>query len=394
MNKALLHKEVQKYISENYDRELSKVIFQGSPFEGVTTQELATQLSGKRKTEKKLPTWFTTKGILYPPSLNLEQSSSEITAEYKSSLMNGSVLFDLTGGFGIDSYFFSKKFRKVVHCELDPKLSELVAHNFRQLGGENIQTLTGDGIALLKAFSDAIDWIYIDPSRRDTAGGRVFRLSECLPNVPEHLDLLLSKAPNILIKTSPLLDLQSGILDLEKVKEIHVVAVKNDVKELLWFISGAPSEKIRIKTINFKKKEVEHYGNFFGKETSILYSPPLTYLYEPNAAIMKSGLVDALGKELGLQKLHPNSQLLTSNELKAFPGRKFEILQQLPYSRKKLKKVLSLDQAHLSTRNFPESVANLRKQLKLRDGGETYLFFTTTGKEEKVVLVCKKAEVK
>lgn len=381
---------MQEFISENYNKDLSKLVFQGSPFEEVSTQELATQLAGKGRAEKKLPTWFNTEGIIYPPNLNLEQTSSEITAAYKASQINGSLLMDLTGGFGVDSYFFSKSVKKVVHCELNPELSEVVAHNFRVLGIENIINFTGDGLSHLKATTEPIDWLYLDPSRRDDAGGRVFHLSDCLPNIPEHLELLLSKAPDILVKTSPLLDLQAGVLALRKVKQIHVVAVKNEVKELLWFLSEIPTEEIRIRTLNFKKGEVEIYENDFRKEAPIDLSTPLTYLFEPNAAIMKSGLADALGEELGLLKLHNNSNLFTSNTLMKFPGRKFEILQQLPYSRKKLKKALSFEQAHISTRNFPESVASLRKQLKLKDGGEHYLFFTTTGKDERVVLICRK----
>jgi len=390
MNRALLHKEVQEYISQNYDKDLNRIAFQGSPFEGITSRELVTQLSGKSKAEKKLPTWFHTEGILYPPTLNLEQTSSEVTAEYKASLVGGTSLLDLTGGFGIDCYFFSRRFEKVIHCELNPELSEIVAHNSRLLKAENIETYTGDGLELLKIFPKAVDWIYIDPSRRDTAGGRVFHLSDCLPDVPEHLDLLLSKASNILVKTSPLLDLQAGILALGKVREIHVVAVKNDVKELLWFLSASPSESIKIRTLNFKKKGMETYDSEFRREAVVNYSPPLAWLYEPNAAIMKSGQMDALGEDLGLLKLHPNSHLFTASELVEFPGRRFEVLETLPFSRKKLKKVLAFDQAHIATRNFPESVAGLRKQLKIRDGGEHYLFFTTIEGEQKVVVVCRK----
>lgn len=391
MNRALLHKEVQEFFSENYDKDLSRLAFQGSPFKDVSIQELATQLSGKSKAQKKLPTWFDSEGILYPPTLNLEQTSSEITAEYKASLVKGSVLLDLTGGFGIDSFFFSKSFERVIHCELDQELSEIVAHNSKQLGADNIVTFTGNGLSRLEASAETIDWIYIDPSRRDTAGGRVFHLSDCLPDVPEHLELLLSKAPNVLVKTSPLLDLQSGINALAKVREIQVVAVKNEVKELLWFLSRKSSEEIKIKTLNFRKAGAEEYENYFRREADMSYSQPRAYLYEPNAAIMKSGLIDLLGTDLGLLKLHPNSQLFTSEELVEFPGRRFQILEQHPYSRKKLKALLGkLGNAHIATRNFPESVASLRKQFKLKDGGENYLFFSTLEKEQKVMLFCKK----
>lgn len=390
MNKALLHTEVQDFLEENYKEDVSKIVFKGSPFPEVSPQELAVQLTGKKKAEKKLPTWFHTRGIIYPPTLNLEQTSSEKTASYKASLMNGRSIIDITGGFGIDSYFFSKKFDKVVHCELNEELSEMAAHNFKMLGSKNIETYSGDGIDYLKNTTEVFDWIYIDPSRRDEAGGRVFHLSDCLPDVPEHLELLLEKGKNILIKTSPLLDLQAGIRELKNIQEIHVVAVENEVKELLWLLKKNTSEAIRVKTLNFRKKGDQVYENSLNNHESIDLSAPLCHLYEPNAAIMKSGLYDALGKDLGLEKLHFNTHLFTSDTLVDYPGRRFKVLEILPYKKKKIKAALKTDKAHVSTRNFPESVAALRKQFKLKDGGETYLFFTTSLNDEKILVVCEK----
>ena len=390
MNKSLLNKEVQEFLEENYRGEVSKIVLKGSPFPNVTTQELAIQLTGKKKAEKKLPTWFATRNVIYPPTLNLEQTSSETTARYKASLMTGGMIVDVTGGFGIDSYFFSKKFKKVLHCELNEGLSEVAAYNFGVFGAKNIENHVGDGIEFLKNSSGKFDWVYIDPSRRDDAGGRVFQLSDCLPNVPEHLDLLLKKADNILIKTSPLLDLKAGLRELKNVHAIHVIAVENDVKELLWLMKKEPADQLKIKTVNFRKKGDQVYEREIGKENSVGLSKPLTYLYEPNASIMKSGLFDALGFDFSLLKLHQNSHLYTSNQLTEFPGRCFEIIRTVPYKKKKLKAAIDFNKAHITTRNFPETVASLRKQLKLKDGGDHYLFFTTGSMDEKMMLICKK----
>ena len=390
MNRALLNKEVQDYIDRHYKEEISKILFRGSPFQEVSVQELGAQLNGKKKAEKKLPEFFNKRGIIYPPLLNLEQTSSEVTAKYKTSLVEGKSLLDLTGGFGIDSFYFSKSLEEVSHCELNTELSELAKQNFKTLNAGNINTIPGDGISFLKSSSERFDWVYVDPSRRDHAGGRVFFLSDCLPNVPEDLDLIFSHTENILIKTSPLLDLQAGLNELHSVKEIHIVAVDNEVKELLWVLKKGFLGNVRVHTVNFQKKKLQVFDDFFGRDYPAKYSLPLKWLYEPNAAIMKSRLFSAVGERFGLKKLHPNTNLFTSEALVDFPGRKFEVLQVLPFKKKQLKARLNFSKAHISTRNFPLSVENLRKQLKLMDGGENYLFFITNIEEKKVVMVCKK----
>ncbi|MGB7843004.1 MAG: class I SAM-dependent methyltransferase [Salinimicrobium sp.] len=390
MNRALLNKEVQDYIDRHYKEEISKILFRGSPFQEVSVQELGAQLNGKKKAEKKLPEFFNKRGIIYPPLLNLEQTSSEVTAKYKTSLVEGKSLLDLTGGFGIDSFYFSKSLEEVSHCELNTELSELAKQNFKTLNAGNINTIPGDGISFLKSSSERFDWVYVDPSRRDYAGGRVFFLSDCLPNVPENLDLIFSHTENILIKTSPLLDLQAGLNELHSVKEIHIVAVDNEVKELLWVLKKGFLGNVRVHTVNFQKKKLQVFDDFFGRDYPAKYSLPLKWLYEPNAAIMKSRLFSAVGERFGLKKLHPNTNLFTSEALVDFPGRKFEVLQVLPFKKKQLKARLNFSKAHISTRNFPLSVENLRKQLKLMDGGENYLFFITNIEEKKVVMVCKK----
>lgn len=364
--------------------------FQGSPFEDITIQELLVQLSGKKKAEKKLPTWFKQRGIFYPPNLNLEQTSSELTAQYKASLIDGDNLADLTGGFGIDSYHFAEKVKNVRHFEWNKDLQEIAAHNFKILGAKNVISEAADGLHFLRKTSLKLDWIYLDPARRDDHGGRVFFLSDCVPNVPENSNLLLEKSHNLLVKTSPLLDLQAGLRELQNVHEIHIVAIENDVKELLWILNKDALEVARVKTLNIQKKKKQIFEAPFNTDISEDYSEPKRFLYEPNAAIMKSGLFGALGKELQVQKLHSNSHLFTSIELKDFPGRRFEIKQVIPFRKKDLKKFLKLKKANITTRNFPLSVAQLRKSLKIEDGGENYLFFTTLLKEEKVVLLCQK----
>lgn len=391
MNKALLHTEIQDFIKENREEDLSRLILKGSPFPEVSVQELAVQISGLRKAEDKLPSWYAAQGILYPPNLNLEQTSSEVTAAYKASLTKGGKMIDLTGGFGVDSFFFSRKFGELIHCELNKELSDIAEHNFRILGAKNIRSIKGNGIDYLQETQEFFDWIYLDPSRRDDAGGKVFMLEQCTPDVAAHRDLLLSKAEQVVIKTSPLLDLKSGMRSLGKVSEIHIVAVNNEVKELLWILNKDSGENPLIKTLNFGSGNRQFFqGSFDESGIAVPLCQPKEYLYEPNAAAMKSGLFNLLARETGTCKLHPNSHLYTSEELRDFPGRIFRILRRSPYNKKLLKKDPDLEKANVTTRNFPDSVQQIRKKLKIKEGGNRYIFFTTSLEEEKLVLICEK----
>lgn len=394
MNKAILYKEVQQFIHRNLYCDLSKLILKGSPFPEVSIQEIAAQISGLQKAKQKLPTWFRKKSIVFPPNINLEQTSSEVTAEYKASLISGKNLIDLTGGFGIDAYFLSKNVEKLVHCEINPGLSKIATHNFEQLGRKNIEIFSGNGLDYLKNTNESFDWIYLDPARRDDYGGKVFLLEQCTPDVPENMNLLFEKADHILIKTSPLLDLSSGIKDLKNVFEIHIVSVNNEVKELLWILQKSILFKTKIKTINFQKEQVQKFeANLNQNSEEIPLALPRRYLFEPNPAVMKSGLFPELASQTKTAKLHFNSHLYTSDELVEFPGRAFQVLNVLPYNKRLLKKKLGSKQANITTRNFPKSVELIRKELKISDGGDQYLFFTTNLENEKIVIICQKPKI-
>ncbi len=394
MNKEVLETEVQEYIFDQSETtiDLTKLILSGSPFPNISVQAIAQQIQGRLKAKQKLTVWYQTKGIYYPPTLNLEQTSSEITARYKSNLISGEHLVDLTGGFGIDDYFFSNHFSKVTHCELNEELSLIVKHNLTVLKIDNIVPITGNGLDILKHQKN-VDWIYIDPSRRHESKGKVFFLEDCLPNVPEQLNYLYQHSQQILIKTSPLLDISAGLQSLNGVKEIHCVAVNNEVKELLWVLDknflGSPI----IKTINLNSKShsQEFSFNLVDEHTdSTTYNLPNAYLYEPNAAIMKSGGFNTLTTHFNVDKLHPNSHLYTSSQIiDNFPGRSFIIENSIPYQKSALKK-LGIIKANITTRNFPETVIQLRKKFKIKDGGDIYIFFTTNCESQKTILICKK----
>lgn len=389
MNKLILNTVNQHFINNNLDTDIVSLLLRKTDFEEVDIKELVEQIEAKRRCKSKLPTWFNTENIYFPNKLNIEQTSSEITAQYKSTLVKGLSIIDLTGGFGVDAFYFSKQFKEVTHCELDENLSEIVSHNFKTLEVNHINTLTTDGIQYLKNSNTIFDCIYIDPSRRNDNKGKVFYLKDCLPDVTEHLDLLFKYSKTILIKASPMLDLSIGLSELKWVKDIHIVAVDNDVKELLFLLESNFEEDVTVKTVNLieNNTQVFEFNIAEEKHTESLFSLPQTYLYEPNSAIMKSGAFNTISSKLKLFKLHKHSHLYTSEKQIEFPGRRFKITNVMPYSKKLIAKQFSKTKANITTRNFPETVAQIRAKFNIKDGGESYLFFTTNVNNEKIVIV-------
>jgi hypothetical protein len=390
LNTAILQPKVQHFIVDHLKSDITKLILKGSPFDDISIQELANQIIAKQKSEQKLKTWFSTENIYYPPKISIEQTSSEITANYKSTLIVGTSIIDITGGFGIDCFFFSRQFKDVIHCEINEDLSTIVKHNYQQLNIKNIETISGDGIEFLKNSDTTFDCIYIDPSRRNNTKGKVFLLKDCLPNVPEKIDFLFTKTTQILLKNSPILDISSAISELKFVKEIHVVAIKNEVKEVLFLLEKNYESDIQIKTINIQKEDTQRFNFKLKEAVTSIYSEPLSYLYEPNAAILKSGGFHQISKQLNLFKLHQHSHLYTSEQLIDFPGRSFKIRNVINYDKKRLKKLLTEKKANITTRNFPKTVAQIRKETGIKDGGKSYIFFTTDNKNELKSIICSK----
>lgn len=391
MNLEILSKEVQQFINENLTTDVHKILLRQSPFLNVSPKELVEQIEAKVKSKKKLPTWFSTDNIIYPNKLNLSQSSSEQTAFYKASLVKGDSVVDLTGGLGIDCFGFSKKTRSVVHVEQNKSLSRIAAHNFKKLGIPNIECVNEDSISFLKNSLTSFDWIYIDPSRRDRENKKVYYLTDCEPDVTTQIDFFLSKAPNILIKTGPLLDLSIGLKQLKNVKEIHIVALSNEVKEILWILEKDFIKEPLLKTVNFQNSGAQYFECRPSDEQEAVatYSSPQEYIYEPNAAILKSGAFKYVGNHYKLDKLHPNSHLYTTPVVIPFPGRIFRVENSCDYANKAFKR-LKISKANVTVRNFPDSVAKVRKKLRIQDGGEKFIFCTTDLEQQPILLVCTK----
>ena len=391
MNTAILAPNIQEFITQNSGVPITKLALQKNPFPEIDWIVLLNQIEAKSKAKDKLPTWFAAENIIYPSKISVEQTSSERTAAYKASLISGESLIDLTGGFGVDDYYFSQKFKNVAHCEINNDLSAIVKHNFKQLKVENCTFYADDSTSVLNQSHKKWDWIYIDPSRRNDAKGKVFMLKDCLPNVPDLLNFYFEKTESILIKTAPLLDLSAGLSELQFVKNIHIIALENEVKELLFEIHKNYSGEITIKTANILKDKIETFDFILGNEIGFpSYELPQKYVYEPNSAIMKSGGFDEVSTIFKINKLHKHSHLYTSETLIEFPGRRFEIEKTISYSKNEMKIELANQQANITTRNFPDTVENIRKKWKIKNGGNLYCFFTTDKNDNKIVLICRK----
>ncbi|GAB3790071.1 SAM-dependent methyltransferase [Spirosoma horti] len=369
--------------------------------QGLDVRKLVAQLAARQKAREKLPTWYANDALIFPPALSVEQASSQQTAQYKASLVSGNRLLDLTGGMGVDSWAFAQQVEQVTYIERNEELAQLAAHNLPLLGAGNISVQTGDGLAFLTAIQpspEEIDWIYLDPHRRDATGSKVVQLQDCEPDMSQinTQTFLLSKAKRILLKASPLLDLNSTVQQLmDRVESIHIVAVSGEVKEILFIIGNQPvaHDDVLLNAVNLLQNETKDLSFHWHEErtATVALGNPRAYLYEPNAAVLKAGAFRLVGARFGLTKIAPNSHLYTSDEVSwDFPGRIFSIVDILKPDAKSVKMHIPDLKANLTVRNFPQTVAELRKKLSLREGGDHYIMATTLLNGEKRLLVTKK----
>lgn len=392
-----MNPETKEFISTHHNADVHQLALQAGRFPMVDMALAIRQINGMQKIKNKVPLFYTTDGILYPAQLSIEQSSSQSTATYKSSLCEGNTLTDLTGGFGIDCCFMSARFKQVSYVERQTELCALASHNFKVLGKNNIEIFNQNTEAFLPEMQ-IVDWLYIDPARRGTSGKKVVLLSDCEPDVSALSPLLLEKAANVMIKLSPMMDISAALRDLPQTTEVHIVAVENECKEVLLILRKHNDKALQVSTINFGKNGQQQFFNFDAHEESNsiskLSSEPGKYLYEPNAAVMKSGGFKLIGNYFSLSKLHDNTHLYAGNELLLeFPGRIFNVKKVWENSKLSLKQLSTEHpKANISTRNYPISVDELRKKLRIKDGGETYLFACTLANEEKVIIECEKGK--
>ena len=353
------------------------------------------QIAGRQKSRTKLPSWAEVDDLIFPPSVSMEQCSSEATASYKSSLVSGESLVDLTGGFGVDFSFLANRFSSAVYVERQEHLCHIAEHNFKELGLSHVKVVNDDAEHYL-ATMPVVDLIYLDPARRDGAGNRVFRLDDCTPNVVQLLDLLLTKGRQVMIKLSPMLDVSQALRQLRGVSEVHIVSVAGECKELLLLLSAKHEGDVKIVCVNDGQTFTYRLGEPVVMPMQWSGELPAEgdlYLYEPNASMMKAGCFGQLAQRYGLQAVAHQSHLFVAERpISDFQGRKFVVNDITTLNSKELKqKLAGITQANVAVRNFPLKAAELAKRLRLKDGGSVYIFGTRLTNGKNVLLLCEKA---
>lgn len=397
----LLSPEMQLFIRQHELDDPRELVLKYNYLHSELIATIAEQIIGRRKVKDKIPTFYRTDNIIYPPAINLEQCSSEITASYKCAILGKeltqmSTFADLTGGLGVDSYFFSQIFNGVCYIEPNKELLEISRHNHQQLKANGIQYFNITAEDFLSASHLVFDCVYIDPSRRAKDNKKVSSLADCVPNVINLVNKIFDTTNLLLIKASPLLDIQQGIKELSFVKKVFVVSADNECKEILFLCDKGFEGEPSIVAINISKKiYVDSFSFYFSKEKEAKssFSDPLTYLYEPNGSILKAGAFKSISERLKMHKLHPNTHLYTTDKLiKDFPGKVFKIVSQVRPDPKLLKKYFLDGKANVTIRNYPLSVKELKIKTGLKDGGDQFLI-GFSGIEKKFLVVAEKVDL-
>lgn len=391
----VITEQTKEFIRQHESDDIRQLALKARSYPQVDMSIAIQQIAGKQAAKHKIPLWYANENIIYPPHLSMEQCSSEATAIYKANLVVGNTIVDLTGGLGVDISFMARDRKSAVYVEMQNHLAELAKSNFSALGLSLIEVRNENGIDFLNTDSRTWDTIFIDPARRSESGRKTVLIEDCTPNLVEIDKLLNDKSQRTIIKLSPMLDITHALNSLSNITQVHIISVNNECKELLIIKEKVVSET-SLTCINISQNG-DQPSFSFTKESEVQADIRYTstteqYLYEPNASLLKAGCYKMPALHYNINKLHPNSHLYTSDRLvDDFPGRKFKINRVISPNKKEIKQYLSdISQANISTRNYPFSVAEIRKQTKLKDGGKDYIFATTLANEKKVLILCEK----
>ena len=416
-----ISKSTLDFICKHANDDVRKLALSAKRTENLDLSFALDQIAGRQKAKVKLPSWFTTAGramgenvdesslLVFPPHISMEQCSSEQTARYKKNLLDRLLpsfldrdrsrtahFIDVTGGFGVDFSYLAQGFAEATYVERQEHLCEIARHNFPLLGLPHANVICKELESPLELtdLQDAV--VFIDPARRDTNGNRTYAIGDCTPNILGFIGELLQRTALVMVKLSPMLDWHQTVEDLNRaceskdaVREVHIVSTQNECKELLIVLSERYESALEVHCVNDEETFV-FSPNASVAQSSVVASEPQK-LYVPNASIMKAGCFMEIENTFGIRQIGKNSHLFVGDSVSAFPGRVFNILCVTTMNKKELKSALSgIDRANIATRNFPLSPELLRKRLKVKDGGDTYLFATTTDEGDHVIYVTKK----
>ncbi|MFC3879506.1 class I SAM-dependent methyltransferase [Algoriphagus namhaensis] len=380
MNLAEFHSEAfQQFVLDHLEEDPALLLLK---YQGKTAFDLKAavhQIAARKKADKKLPSWAQDQRLIFPVSLSIEQSSSEETAKFKAGIQAGGTFLDLTGGFGVDSFFIGRKFQKAIYCERNEELAQVASHNFEILGPGKFHVFRGDGVEFLEKSQEQFDLIYADPARRGKGNQKLYKLADCEPDITANWKLMESKASKILLKVSPMLDISQAIQEIPEIQRATVLSVKNEVKEiLLEWTKEAESQELSILAVDLGASE-QAFG-FSPEEESeakSLFGEAEKYLIEPNAAILKAGGFKIFGERFSLKKLDANSHFYTTEEFPLdIPGRVFEIIQEISPKKAELKKQFPKGNVNVILRNYAQGANEFKKKFGLKDGGEDFLIGT------------------
>ncbi len=390
MFEKYLTEEVRSFITNNINKDPYKLLLQKSPFDYVPMKFIVQQIVGRKIATVKFPFLLDHPSFVYPPKVSLEQASSERLARYKAGLIEGDSFADLTGGMGIDSYILGRKFQKCHYVEPNTKLYESTMQNFHILGYTQCEGTNDTAEFFLTNNTQRYDWVYIDPSRR-VEGNRKTGITNYQPNIVELKDELLNAGKKIMIKLSPMQDISECISVLKYVEKIWVISIKNDVKELLLQLDQDQNDNPLMTIVDLSNKPKNYSSAYLDRSVDITYSTTKKYIYQPAAALVKSELHNHHAHSIGLQKLHPNTQLFTSDELvESYFGRIFLVKNLIPSNKKEIKKYLPDMKANVITKNYPMNPQKLISKLKIKEGGNEYLIAYTDTSENKVLASCER----
>jgi 16S rRNA G966 N2-methylase RsmD len=387
--------ELKQFVQDHLDRDPAQLFLSLRGKVDFDLKFAIEQLKARQKALKKFPSWANNFSLIFPATLSLEQASSEETARFKSKLLNGRSMIDLTGGFGVDTYYLAGNFSKAIYCERNEELVDIFKYNMDVLGESRFEVNQGDSLQILSQTPESFDLIYVDPARRGGHNQKLYKLSDCEPDLVSNWELLKGKGNSIFIKASPMLDLKQAIQELPDIQQIWVVSVKNEVKEVLlyWQKDKKKAERL-IHCVDLSPKGNTEFTFSFESEelASNAYSEVKAFIIEPLASLLKAGAFKSFGERFGLPKLHPNSHLFTSDtNLTNIPARIFKVIEEVRQAKKEIPKLFPSGKVNVITRNFVLSAEEVKKKYKLKDGGDDFLIATKIGERYRI-FYCKKVQ--